>query len=709
VKADGQQNEDTRNMLDNLKKDHRLLFAQKDFAELKGDAIADKLNEQAAEIIAWVDDRHYHTGGAQGKAPNENMKLENYGGTFACDDVQKADVEKKSVARPFLPIEVALPLMSKTEHLDFEGNVPAAPPDVTDAMRRALGQIRIDWSFRDMEPDDSGFSNTYNNDGNNWTRSKKYVEKTIKVTPAVKHEEIVCYNCKETYGGIRPDAIAEYYKQPFSLDADSLLPWRAVADDAQKKVCTLTHDDLGVDNSHFHKKVQGKTGIYLHPSRIAGDGYRFRAQVSFKPHPTADWKHPNYEVLEKRYSALPQAHTCEIRLWRRASYRMYSKWAAASIVLDYDAATSGASEYYKPAFTYFVHESGQPETIDFAKLLDPAKEEDKKLYRDLIDSHMLNRADYPAKDKMELSASHFWPWEHLDHFGLPWKKAAKSKDEFYNWLLNEVKRDTVDEFYEYLLMQLLDQAEQRAGLMAGHFLVLYQAVPELWARSYVCDGAGKHQITAPERRQGDTKGLNEACPVSGCAGTLKQGYIKQYACFQCNSAITELEGSNTVDAKVNTQHATCPNIPKGNLVLNPTAGWTPAHNSIAVEKSWLSGLGEAAAGLALGALWVYNESGGLDAALRTIAHEYGHHKHLHHTAGVWNNPVPRAQHDYTQNTVAGPGTWDKRYMMSYFKNPDANENVGGYDRNRYFCGKCILKLRGWKVESLPAVAGGEHG
>ena len=720
VKADGQQNEDTRNMLDNLKKDRRPLFAETNYTDLIGDAVETKLSDKDAKIIAWVEDRHYHTGGAQATAPNANMKLEDYGGTFACNDAQKADVEKKSVARPFLPIEVALPLMSKADHLDFEGNVPAAPPDVTDSMRRATGQIRVDWSFRDMEPDDTGFSATYNNDGKNWNRSKKYVEKTIKVTPEVKHEDIVCYNCKETYGGIRPDAIAEYYKHPFSLDADSLLPWRAVADTAQKKVCTLTHDDLGVADAHFHKKVQGKTGIYLHPSRIAGDGYRFRAQVSFKPHPTADWKHPNYEVLEKRYSALPQAHTCEIRLWRKASYRMYSKWAKASIALDYAGATAGAADYYKPAFTHFVHESGQPESIAFNKLLDPTSDDDKKLYKDLIDGHITNRADYPGKDKMELSVNQFWPWEHLDNYGLPWQKANKKKGEFYNWLQSSVKPDTVDVFYEYLLMQLLDQAEQRMGLMAGHFLVLYQAVPELWVRSYICDGAGKHEVAAPERRQAEAKGLNQTCPVSGCGGTLKQAYTKQYECDQCGDEIPLLEGSNTADAKLTQEHSTCSSTPKGHLILN-TGAPDPPHNDEVVEESWLSGLGEAAAGLALGALWVYNERDGLGAALRTIAHEYGHHKHLIHTAGGYINAEATAQHDSTSNTVGpqNPGghhaasawdnNWDRRCMMSYFRNPDNNNNVGGYDQNRYFCGKCILKLRGWKVESLPAVASGEHG
>ena len=644
VKADGQQNEDTRHMLDNLKKDHRPLFGESNRTDLPATGVEAKLNDKDAKIIVWVDDRHYHTDDS-GKAPNVNMRLENYGGTFGANDATKADLEKKSVARPFLPVEVALPLLSKADHLDFEGADPTAP-DVTDAMRRAAGQLRVDWSFRDMEADDTFFSTTYNSDGKIYNRSKKFVEKIIKATPVVKHDSIDCYNCKETYGGIRPDAIADYYKKPFSLDADSLLPWRAVDDTAEKKICTLTHDDLGVDNPHLHKKVQGKTGVYLHPSRIAGDGYRYRAQVSFKPHPTGAWLHPNFEHLIKRYAALPQAHTCEIRLWRKASYRMFSIWADPSFTLDYPAAVAQSAEYYKPAFTHFVHESGQPESIPFTELLDPANADDKKIYQDLIEAGLAglgNRAHYPPKTDMVLSEKQFWPWVHKDNLGLPWQKNPKvSMDAFNTWMLNDVKQQTTDRFYEHLLLRLLDQAEQKKGLMAGHFTVLYSGVKEIWGRKAKCNGTPAHTMILPQVDGTGTTGMNGACPHTGCTGTL-----------------------------VNDQGTT---------------------------KCWFSGLGEAAAGLALGSLWIYHEP--LEAAFRTLAHEYGHHKHLQHVG--WG------PHDSVANPGGDGGHWAQRCMMSYFQNSNNTNNIGGYDKNRYFCGKCILKLRGWKVEALPNVAGTVH-
>ena len=75
------------------------------------------------------------------------------GGSFVLSDDEKVNVEKKSVARPLLLVEMALPLVPKSRQLDLNGANPAAPPDVTDGMKRAVDQIRVDWSFRDMEPD----------------------------------------------------------------------------------------------------------------------------------------------------------------------------------------------------------------------------------------------------------------------------------------------------------------------------------------------------------------------------------------------------------------------------------------------------------------------------------------------------------------------------------------------------------------------------
>ena len=104
------------------------------------------------------------------------------------------------------------------------------------------------------------------------------------------------------------------------------------------------------------------------------------------------------------------------------------------------------------------------------------------------------------------------------------------------------------------------------------------------------------------------------------------------------------------------------------------------------------------AGMSLGGLFVCSD----DAKAETWAHEFAHHRHLEHaenTGGKKN----RKMHDSKRNRVSGdfPGAdpplrkqWDRVCVMGYvLRNPPKDL--------KYFCGKCMLKLRGWAVESMP--------
>jgi hypothetical protein len=119
----------------------------------------------------------------------------------------------------------------------------------------------------------------------------------------------------------------------------------------------------------------------------------------------------------------------------------------------------------------------------------------------------------------------------------------------------------------------------------------------------------------------------------------------------------------------------------------------------------LSGIGLPAVGAALGGSWIFTET----KPEPTWAHEIGHHKHLEHAA---SGPGAKAdQHDSEANpnvtdppeTVALKRNWDRCCIMSYTSDDSANDRL-------YFCGRCILKLRGWKVEPAAlAVGGGING
>ena len=90
------------------------------------------------------------------------------------------------------------------------------------------------------------------------------------------------------------------------------------------------------------------------------------------------------------------------------------------------------------------------------------------------------------------------------------------------------------------------------------------------------------------------------------------------------------------------------------------------------------------------------------------ANEIGHHKILEHAGDVIIHPN---QHDQAANTVDATvqsysdpkgRLWDRDCIMSYI-----NTETG--DDRAYFCGKCLLKLRGWKIEGLADPPGNQTG
>ena len=108
-----------------------------------------------------------------------------------------------------------------------------------------------------------------------------------------------------------------------------------------------------------------------------------------------------------------------------------------------------------------------------------------------------------------------------------------------------------------------------------------------------------------------------------------------------------------------------------------------------------------AIGRPLGGSWLYTPK-----SSETWAHEMGHHRHFQHAqayAGK-NRIAPGGQvkqHDSATHPLFTAAcltnwqkAWDRFCIMSYDKGA-----------NRSFCGKCILKNRGWPVEDIPNPSG----
>lgn len=112
-------------------------------------------------------------------------------------------------------------------------------------------------------------------------------------------------------------------------------------------------------------------------------------------------------------------------------------------------------------------------------------------------------------------------------------------------------------------------------------------------------------------------------------------------------------------------------------------------------------MGFPAAGESLGGLWLFCTYG---RGVSTWAHEIAHHKHLQHAptrVGAGGGGTA-TQHDSVVGTApplsgfpVPTNRWDRVCMMGYIR---TGADPADVDRG-YFCGKCILKLRGWIVET----------
>jgi hypothetical protein len=744
LKADGVITAQTRQLIATQAAARRPLFGTTARADITdATALNTALNDKATSIIGWVDDRHNTTTTDPTYAAYvlPNMGLEDYraGSGGVGDGKQAAD--QRSICRSWLPVEVRIPLMRKASTLQ---DAAPATPTVTDAMRDALGPIRVDWTFRDLAPE-------YKVDTAEYTHSR--VRALRYLTTAIDNQKGAhngkdAFNCSDTLGGIRG---ADYHKAPFGIDADSLMPWKAEADGGVSTVCSVAHDDLGQEEARLFAARRGTAGVYLRPSIIAGDGYQFRAQVSFRDMPTAA-THPNWKVLRERYddTQLPQAHSAPIRLWRKDSYRAHVQWAPAHHWGAYDVQNL---KFYEPGMVHIVQEGNG--TSIRATTAYPGSS-GANAYKDLIAAFVsggmgtdVKTHRYRPKSEILLTDDTIWPWSTARHLGVQAVPAPGTTLASYeSTFQDQIRDDTWRSYREPLVYDLIGKLEQDHGLLRGHLIGEFRASPRYWKEKYYCATCNTDQILMELDATGGT-GVGELCRAAVCTGKLESSVKEDYRCNQCATTITasitrrlggtacttpctgtmqqsaqvqaswvrrQLSGPATVETTY-----TCDNCGRAHSAVESTAqgalagtacglvcprhgtmqlvGGSRTAQEIAGPKADLS---LPSWGGPLGGLFLDTKEGP-----RTYwSHEVGHHKNLEHAGDVITVPnVP--QHDQAANTAdlavaADPDTqsrmWDRDCIMSYVNTET------GVDR-AYFCGKCLLKLRGWKVEGLADPAG----
>ena len=633
------------------------------------------------------------------------------------------DYDAKIVPRPWIPLQVNLTLLSRKESLESKVEFDKLSGDRKAAMRKAIGPLRVSWTFDEIGPDLSQID-TSQYDANR-VRTREYVgwaldqlkgsherrdtgRKTIYMNcPGGADPSVISSN--DNMGGIRPNNLVNYYKTCFGFDdgtADlSLQPWRAAAVGTTESVATVVHDHLTAaqkdEGTNLYEPLIGVAGAYFRPSQIAGDGYRVSAGVQFRKF--VDYEFPNLEMLDARYPTPPQASSSKLRVWRKSSVRGYLRWTTTNNA----AHIARMNQYYHAGHVHFVDElrqvdgTGNPNVPAYrpSTLVNTGDATDYNAYKTIIADRVQYHKD---KTKMKLDNDHCFPWYDRGNLGCTWatdpdEPVAKVKDlmelfEYYTWNKSQ----------EGILLDMIRRAEEKDGRLRGHMLAHFVDTDRVYTEQYVCkscnkkfwylekNSAGGNSDNARcscggrVRRTGKCNGVyrcaNNHGPFNGPNDTFPGGgKYNGRPCPTCNDPSLDCKSTTTTEARVAPQQA-----PKRTIVNY--------------------GIGDAGGGT-----WLCNT---FDAWEWT--HEVGHHRHLEHAAkapvGDRHTEKDRL-HDSQRNTgvnwsAAGvPDVlnrrWDRCCIMSYVDSSTGYDDPsgGGVDHT-YFCGKCVLRNRGWKVEQI---------
>lgn len=492
-------------------------------------------------------------------------------------------------------------------------------------------------------------------------RSRKYLDEVLGDGGKGTIDGTLKSNCPAVvgginYGGIRPDPIDDYYKAPFSIDKDtSLRPWLAFDDSANKVVCSVVHSDLGQAAAKLYDARVGMAGNYLRPSRIAGDGYRFKAEVSFKAMPgDANLSLPNRATLESRYQQLPHAYSAGLRVWRKTSFRSYLGWMPAAVA-GWQATMDEVREFYKHAHVYFIHEgpnrnAHQQFTPVHANpangLVTPAE------FQACVDAKLdVPGSAYEGKNA-NYTAGYIWPYLNLAHYGV--RPRPGDLKSFRSWLYGTIEETSWDMYSKELILLLIKKIEVKNKRLRGHIMAEFSSSPAVVFFEYTCD--------------------NNACKDKLCDIVSNQAGVN-----------TNVKGNNyRITERL-----------QGHVCRKGCGGHYGKTDQDVVDHMPLCAIGRP-----LGGSWLY-----VPRNSETWAHEIGHHRHLQHAQANRGSDKPapgaaNAQHDSQANPhqAGAPKdhqkAWDRFCIMSYDKGAP-----------RRFCGKCILRNRGWAVESIANPAG----
>lgn len=665
-----------------------------------------KLNDPKADMVIWVDDRHVYTdadwldGVAQGttvrnKVKNSPQATKNHMQGYTSGD-NIVGFKAKSIPRPWLPLSAALTLLPKGANLD---TVVPAPSDADSAlMRQALGPLRVDWTFDEIDdapPVEANVNVAAYDKSVTRTRAHTRDSLTSKKKEATRKDvkkKSIYHNCKTDFGGIRP--AAGYYKAPFGTGKDSLLPWSPQDDASHEAMATVLHDNLGQTGDDLVTAQIGKGGIFFRPSIIGGDGYRVRAQVRFEA--TGGYKLPNLAVLKARYPRPPQAQSAKLRVWKKTSVRSYVCWSPNNSWGGQNAATFAL---FKPGYLHFVYECNDAAVNTDVKTWIA----DDLAFKNLVRESLKPGASATSPDGLRArdavinrDETHLWPWFADANYGLYEPSAPNATmDQARDALLENTINPLFYTLSNLFGLELAKRIEAKTGKMRGHVIIEMLTSDEFLLQQYSCGTCNKRYYYAEKSAAGGSKN-NAACPTPACAGTLT-GLIKYNGHYTCTNGHNHEWEDQAAGGLYNGAICTTPAC---GGILNMTV-----LDVINAEKSGFDNIPAPSLGNPLGMAWNF------EGHAELWGHESGHCRHMEHAG---NAPGANGQqHDPRTNstfnwvgigeTTADGKHWDRACLMTYA----SHRSTYNAARDKLaLCGKCALKTRGWKVSNIANPGGG---
>ena len=609
--------------------------------------------------------------------------LRNYRGMMTIGD-GKVTMDRDEVSQPWVPLRAELRVLSKDDPLypdADQAKVRITDADKRAAMRRAIGPLRVDWSVHDALYDVSTIdpasypAQPEPKAGHGVVpeiRTRRFVAGAlVAARRTFKRKDDAFagqfWNCPKPVHEIGkvPADISKYHKEVFGAGDDNmLLPWTPLHHDDEEATASIVHDHIAelkdalptagnpqpqkLDENLFADQI-GAAGVWFNPAITAGDGYRLRAEVKFKE--VGDYKFPNLKVLQARYPVAPQATTCEIRMWRRDTFRGYTKWSPAAEATRWTAATiNQIRRQYKLGHVYFTLDgTDNMNTLkkDMATLFDFSDNgDDQATARKFVKWHGAD--DWQADlSKVKPHQDYLWPWHQENDLGRPngvWCTGTTLDATFaaYVGQFDAPQWDKLTSAFLYWVHRKFEAD----GHMRGHLMIDIKDAPKTKIWIYKCSRNAAHRA---------------------------------YLQLMLDSAPAPYGQWDCADCQAETPSVT--------------------HQVTRTSGDVGGGVFLAAIGLANGASWLFPEGGDL------WAHEIGHHKHMQHASSA---PGPQVtQHDSGRNakvpadakkingSVALELGWDRRCLMSY------NDRDGGHV---LFCGKCVFRIRGWKYGSVVSPA-----